>query len=128
MIKQRDLGPWLVFIMLCIFICLFNFVGNFFNETNKEINNSNTVLPLEIKTHYSCLSSYGSNAICGTVLNNSTNTYHTVSININLYDAGGALIGNAYDSISNLYPGKQWKFEASYGANATTYDIKVSGY
>lgn len=128
MIKQRDLGPCLVFIILCIFTCLISFIGNFFDETNKELDTPTPVYTLSIENHSFCTSRYGSRAICGTVLNNSANTYSLVSLDINLYDKSGALIGNTYDSVRNLDAGKQWKFEILLTENATSYSIKVKGY
>ena len=128
MIKQRDLGPWLVFIMLCIFTGLINFVGKFFTETNKELDIPTPTYTLSIENHSFCTSRYGTRAICGTVLNNSANSYSLVSLDINLYDKDGALIGNTYDNIRDLEAGRQWKFEAPCSVSATGYSIKVKGY
>ena len=126
--KQKDIGPLLVFVMLCFFYVLLSIVANCFIKTENKLNNANSVSPLEIKTHSFCTSRYGTRAICGTVLNNSANTYSLVSVDINLYDKDGALIGNTYDSIRDLESGRQWKFETLLTVNATGYNIKVKGY
>lgn len=128
MIKQKNLGPWLIFILMFIPVFILQLVANHFTETNKELDTPTPTYALSIENHFFCTSRYGTRAVCGTVLNNSANTYSLVSLDINLYDESGALIGNTYDSIRNLDAGKQWKFETLLTVNATNYDIKVSGY
>ena len=52
-------------------------------------------------------------AIEGDAVNNCGRTFRVVSLNFNLYDANGALIGNADDSIENLGTGDKWHFKAA---------------
>lgn len=126
MIKQRDLGTWIFFIIISLY--LGGVATEYLMNKEKELDTSTPTYALSIENHSFCTSRYGTRAICGTVLNNSANTYSLVSLDINLYDESGALIGNIYDSIRNLDAGKQWKFETLLTENATSYSIKVKGY
>jgi hypothetical protein len=56
--------------------------------------------------------------------------FETVSVEINLYDASGALVGNTGTSIENLSPPDVWKFEAyTTNTKAVTFKVaRVSGY
>lgn len=128
MIQQKDLGPWIIFIIFCVLICVGNFASEYLLKKENELNTSTPTYALSIENHSFCTTSYGSKAICGTILNNTNHSYRNVSVDINLYDESGALIGNTYDSIRNLDSGKKWKFEALYTNNAIGYNIKVSGY
>lgn len=126
MSKQRKLGTWIFFIIISLY--LGGIATEYLMNKEKELDTSTPTYSLSIENHSFCTSRYGTRAICGTVLNNSANTYSLVSLDINLYDESGALIGNTYDSIRNLDAGKQWKFETLLTVNATGYSIKVKGY
>lgn len=126
MSKQRELGTWIIFIIISLY--LGSIATEYLMNKEKELDISTPTYALSIENHFFCTSRYGTRAICGTVSNNSANTYSLVSLDINLYDESGALIGNTYDSIRNLDTGKQWKFETFLTVDATNYSIKVSGY
>lgn len=128
MIKQKDLGPWIIFIIFVVLICIGNFATEYLLKKDNELDTPTPTYALSIENHSFCTSRYGTRAICGTVLNNSANTYSLVSLDINLYNESGALIGNTYDSIRDLDAGRQWKFEAPCSVSATGYNIKVKGY
>lgn len=49
----------------------------------------------------------------GYVQNNTDKEYSYVSIEFNLYDADGVLIGTAMDNVNNLEANGKWKFKAS---------------
>lgn len=49
----------------------------------------------------------------GYVQNNTDKEYTYVSIEFNLYDADGAIVGTASDYIDNLEANSKWKFKAS---------------
>lgn len=129
MIKQKNLGPWLIFILMFIPVFILQLVANHFTETNKELNTSTPTYALSIENHSFCTTSYGSKAICGTILNNTNHSYRSVSVDINLYDESGALIGNTYESIRDLDAGRRWKFQSgSLDDKITGYSIKTNGY
>ena len=48
----------------------------------------------------------------GTVVNNKTSDLAYCQVEINLYDADGALLGTALDNVNNLKAGGKWKFKA----------------
>lgn len=48
----------------------------------------------------------------GTVINNKTSDLSYAQVEINLYDADGALLGTAMDNVNNLKAGGKWKFKA----------------
>lgn len=48
----------------------------------------------------------------GTVVNNKKKDLSYCQIEINLYDADGALLGTAVDNVNNLKAGGKWKFKA----------------
>lgn len=126
MSKQRELGTWIIFIIISLYFgCI---ATEYLLKKENELDTPTPTYALSIENHSFCTSRYGTRAICGTVLNNSANTYSLVSLDINLYDESGALIGNTYDSIRNLDAGKQWKFETLLTVSATGYNIKVNGY
>ena len=129
MSKQKDIGPWIIFIILCVLICVGNCAVEYLAKKENELNTPTPTYALLIENHSFCTTSYGSKAICGTILNNTNHSYRSVSVNINLYDESGALIGNAYESISDLDAGRQWKFQSrSLDDNVTGYSIKTNGY
>ena len=128
MIQQKDLGPWIIFIIFCVLICVGNFANEYLLKKENELNTSTPTYALSIENHSFCTTSYDSKAICGIILNNTNHSYRSVSVDINLYDKDGALIGNTYDSIRDLEAGRQWKFEAPCSVSATGYNIKVNGY
>lgn len=126
MSKQRELGTWIFFIIISLYLgCI---TTEYLMNKEKELDTPTPTYALSIENHSFCTTSYGSKAVCGTILNNTNHSYRSVSVDINLYDESGALIGNAYDSIRNLDAGKQWKFETLLTVNATSYSIKVNGY
>lgn len=128
MIQQKDLGPWIIFIIFCVLICIGNFATEYLLKKENELDAPTPTYALSIENHSFCTSRYDSKAICGTILNNTNHSYRSVSVNINLYDKDGALIGNTYDNIRDLEAGRQWKFEAPCSVSATGYSIKVKGY
>lgn len=126
MSKQRELGTWIIFIIISLYLgCI---ATEYLMNKEKELDTSTPTYALSIENHSFCTSHYGSKAICGTILNNTNHAYSNVSVDINLYDKDGALIGNTYDSIKDLEAGRQWKFIAPYIVSATGYNIKVNGY
>ena len=70
-----------------------------------------------------------SDAISGTVKNRSGVNCETAYIEFNLYDSHENLVGNTFDTISNLGPGQMWKFRAPVFANqyARAHLTKLEG-
>lgn len=68
----------------------------------------------------------------GSVKNNTDKNYTYVSITFNLYDADGAQIGTAFDSINNLEANGTWKFKATRVSDAdkvASYKlVEIKGY
>lgn len=73
---------------------------------------------------------FGSNGICGTVLNDSDKAYKYVSVKFNLYNENEEEIGKTSADKNNLEPNEQWKFEALITANdVKNYKIEdISAY
>lgn len=66
-----------------------------------------SVADLEIKTF-----EFGSKAVVGKITNMSGRKYELVNLEINLFDADGAVIGSTLTNVSNFTPGQVWKFKA----------------
>jgi hypothetical protein len=85
---------------------------------------------LEVLNVDSKSTEYGDRSVVGTIKNNTSRTYDYVSVEINLYDSAGNLVGSTLDNVNNLEPEGKWNFEALIlEENATKYKIvKISGY
>lgn len=110
-------------IIIAVIILLFVIIGfsgsnNSSNEEKTGTTNSNKN---SVTEKFTLLDGYNGYAgdynigyyIEGYVQNNTDKEYSYVSIEFNLYDADGALIGTAMDNINNLEANGKWKFKAS---------------
>lgn len=85
---------------------------------------------LEVTESHSCSLGYGSRAVCGTVVNNSSRNISYAQVEINLYDRNGNLVDSTMDNINNLEANGTWKFQAPIiEDNVATYKVKnVTGF
>lgn len=69
-------------------------------------------------------------SVVGTAVNNSDEDYSYLTIEFNLYDSDGVLVGNTSDRIQNFSPGDTWRFEASvYDAEVDSAEVSdISGW
>lgn len=66
-----------------------------------------------------------SSEITGSVVNESDREFKSVMIEFNIYDRSGSQVGTASDTVSNLEPGKTWRFKASvYEKSAARAEFK----
>lgn len=62
----------------------------------------------------------------GVLHNNSKSNYRYVSVEYNIYDYSGNILGTAYDNISNLQAGDKWGFSAVlFTAEAQPYRCQL---
>jgi len=85
---------------------------------------------LEVSNVHSENGEFGFCYVCGTVTNNTDQTYSYVQVEINLYDDSGQQVGNTFDNVNNLEPGGSWNFRALVmEEKATKYKVvNVSGW
>lgn len=117
-------GCLIAFISPIIILAILIAIGSNMSETPQgtEISASKTETKskprLEVLDTYNCqLSSYGGNAACGTVINNTNRTMSYVQVEINLYDMNDNQIGSTIDNVNNLAAGSKWNFKAPVIAN-----------
>lgn len=121
-------------IFFAVFFAL-GIIGNLLPNSNNTNNGQQSAQmeqkpDLELIEHKACKMDYGSNGVCGTVVNNSSKKYNYAQVEISLYDKSGSIIGSTMSNISNLEPGQQWKFKAVVMENNVDhYEIKeVTGW
>lgn len=79
---------------------------------------------LEVIETYMCYEGYYK-AVCGVVKNNTNKKKIWVSIDIDLFDNEGNILGQISDSIDELGPNQTWKFRALLDTyNAARYKVK----
>jgi len=72
----------------------------------------NVINGLKVDPNITCGGDDFSSRVSGVITNVSSETMSYVSITFNLYDASGAVLGNAWANMNNLPPGTDWKYEA----------------
>lgn len=120
--KKQGMPVWLIIILVIVGISIIISFSSGDNSSSNE-NQTGTTNSKENKTteNFTLLDGHTGYAgdynlgyyVEGYVQNNKDKEYSYVSIEFNLYDAEGALIGTAYDNVSNLEPNGKWKFKAS---------------
>lgn len=85
---------------------------------------------LEVSNVHSEMGEFGIWYVCGTVTNNTDQTYSYVEVEINLYNDSGQQVGSTFDNVNNLEPGGSWNFRALVmEEKATKYKVvNVSGW
>lgn len=118
--KKQGMPVWLIVILVIVGISM---IGSFSSsETNSGDEKTGTTKNKTNKTSekFTLLDGHSGFAgdydigyyVEGYVQNNTDKEYSYVSIEFNLYDSEGAIIGTATDSVSNLESNGKWKFKA----------------
>lgn len=82
------------------------------NYSSADVRPINRVNKLEVKSYNLVPDEYGKLIIVGEAVNNSDREIPYAQVMFNLYDVSDAQIGSAFDNITNLEPGKTWRFRA----------------
>ncbi len=61
--------------------------------------------------------------VTGVITNKSNRTANYVSVQFQLFDGQGNIVGTAWDNISNLQPGARWKFRAMMNSRTVTFKL-----
>lgn len=128
---QQDKKPngCLTTIIVIIFLCFI--CGTFMEDTSSKLPATSTTTPskpnLEVVEHHSCSTEYGTNAVCGTVQNNSSRNYGYAQVSVNFYDKNGNLIDSSLDNINNLGAGQKWKFQVPFLTYSNVSKYQVTG-
>lgn len=82
------------------------------NYSSADVRPINRENKLEVKSYNLVPSEYGNLIIVGEAVNNSNREIPYAQVMFNLYDSSDAQIGSAFDNVTNLEPGKTWRFRA----------------
>ena len=114
-------GIKIFLIILGVIVLVSAFGGGSDSEESKKEQIGNTTEKQETKEKFTLLEGYNGYPgdysigyyIEGYIQNNTNKEYSYVSVEFNLYDADGALIGTALDNVNNLEGNGKWKFKAT---------------
>lgn len=109
---------WILFVL--------GIIASVFQEKDKNINQpEQDVGTIKVISDNWCYGEFGTKAVCGVIVNDTSKQYSYVQVAINLYDASGVQIGSALDNVNNLESGGRWKFKIHVMENeAVDYKIK----
>lgn len=119
--KKQGMPLWLIVVLVIVGISMISSFSS--SETNSGEEKTGTTNNKSNKTTEKFTLLDGHNGFAGDynigyyvegyVQNNTDKEYSYVSIEFNLYDSEGALIGTAIDNVNNLESNGKWKFKAS---------------
>lgn len=127
--KKSSLTTAAVLLIVAAYFFWFRPISSYFSA-NSTTDVANKINDLQLVEHHWCSMEYGLQAVCGTVLNNSSKTKRYVQVGVNLYDKNNNQIGSALDNILNLEPNSKWKFKAMVSEdNVHSYAVKdITGH
>lgn len=88
------------------------------NDTTEEEQEEFSILE-----HEPFQTEYGNAGVEGVGKNNSDDTLSYVQVNVYFYDSSDTRLGEGIANVTDLQPGREWKFEAMYlGSDAEAID------